>query len=69
MLFRSDRVNPHIHTGLGRREFHGLEPAFESIDIGRLRRDTGFVPGMPFAEGIEKTIAWIKNGKEKSRKK
>ncbi len=64
-----DRVNPHIHTGLGRREFHGLEPAFESIDIGRLRRDTGFVPGMPFAEGIEKTIAWIKNGKEKSRKK
>lgn len=55
-----DIVNPCMHTGLGQKEFYGLEPAFESIDIGRLRRDAGFVPGVPFVEGIEKTVAWIR---------
>lgn len=51
-------VNPGVETGLGNREFKGQEINFEEIDIGKLYRDTGFVPDISFEEGIEKTFKW-----------
>ena len=33
-------------------------------DISALQADTGFAPKTPFAEGIRKTIDWVKREQE-----
>lgn len=32
----------------------------KTFDVSKLSRDTGFVPLVPFEEGIERTVLWIK---------
>lgn len=53
-------VNPVIETGLGKKNFQGLEIDFDLIDIKKIQRDTDFIPNIPFEIGIKKTIKWIK---------
>lgn len=51
-----DIVNPNIETGLGRKSFQGQDIDFDSLDVGKLKRDTGFEPSVCFIDGI-KTVA------------
>lgn len=51
-------VNPSIAAGLGKKPFRGVDIDFGKLDIGKLRRDTGFVPIVNFTEGIKKTLEW-----------
>lgn len=54
-------INPELESGLGRREFHGLDIDYGEIDMHKLHRHTGFVPKVAFDEGIKMTIEWIQN--------
>ena len=56
-------VNPQIPSGLGKKEFYGLSPCFEKIDIKKLENDTSFHPVIGFEQGIQLTLEWIKNGR------
>ncbi len=55
-----DRVNPKIEIGLGELEFNGVTLDYTEFDVNALNKDTGFKPELTFAEGIDKTVAWIK---------
>ncbi len=48
-----DIVNPNIETGMGRKEFRGMDIDFDLIDLEKLKRDTGFMPKIEFKKGIE----------------
>ena len=45
--------------GLGEKPYTEQTVMHLSCDIGKLKRDTGFVPTISFEEGIQKTIQWI----------
>lgn len=49
-------INPKIETGLGRKSFQGMDIDFDSLDVEKLNRDTGFTPGIEFKEGINMII-------------
>lgn len=55
-----DVVAPDAEMLLGARPSGGVPLTPESFDITALREDTGFMPEVPFAEGIGWTAAWIK---------
>lgn len=50
------RISPQLESGIGKKEFRGMNIDFEKIDYKKLNRDTGFVPRICFEEGIEKVI-------------
>ena len=54
-------TNPEVESGLGIREFHGVDVDYGEIDIHKLNRHTGFVPKVAFDDGIRMTIEWIQN--------
>ena len=60
LLELRDRVVPSIEIGLGELPFQGVTLQYTEFDVGALKRDTGFCPELSFAEGIDQTIAWIK---------
>ena len=51
-----DIVNPNIETGLGRKSFQGMDIDFDSLDVEKLNRDTGFIPEIYFEKGIKTMI-------------
>ena len=51
-----DIVNPNIETGLGRKSFQGMDIDFDSLDVEKLNRDTGFTPEIEFEKGIRKMV-------------
>lgn len=55
-----DAVDPKIEIGLGEIPFNGVSLTYKEFDINAVKNDTGFVPSVSFEEGIQKTIAWIK---------
>lgn len=57
-----DQVAPGLDAGLGRKEFLALPIDYDAIDVQKLHRETGFVPGVDFAAGIQKTVQWIQRG-------
>lgn len=61
-----DAINPALETGLGCKEFRGLNIDFSKIDMGKLERDTGFKAQIPFEQGMIKAIEWnrvrVRNG-------
>lgn len=59
-----DIVNPKVELGFGEFSFNGIYLPKEAYDITQLTEDTEFCPQMSFAEGIRRTVNWIKN-KEK----
>lgn len=56
-----NKVGPNMDSGLGRKDFRGIEIDFDKMDFRKLNRDSGFVPKVPFEEGIDKLIEWRKN--------
>lgn len=55
-----DQVDPAIPIGLGEIPFKGVSLTYNEFDIYAVKSDTGFVPQVSFAEGIKKTMEWIK---------
>lgn len=55
-----DQVSESIEIGLGEIPFAGVTLGYDEFDINAVADDTGFVPSVSFAEGIRRTIAWIK---------
>jgi nucleoside-diphosphate-sugar epimerase len=53
-------VDPGIEIGLGEIPFSGVSLSYHEFDIDAVKRDTGFVPEVPFKEGILMTIKWLK---------
>ncbi len=62
LLEMKDQVDPEIQIGLGEIPFSGQSLSYKEFDLKAVEQDTGFLPQVPFAEGIRKTIAWIKEG-------
>lgn len=54
-----DGVDPSIEIGLGEIPFDGVTLTYEEFDVFALKHDTGFEPQISFAEGVQKTIAWL----------
>lgn len=55
-----DCVDSSIEIGLGELPFNGVSLTYNEFDINAVKDDTGVVPQVSFAEGVKKTIAWIK---------
>lgn len=56
-----DQVNPDIEIGLGEIPFNGVSLSYKEFDINAVKMDTGFVSEVSFAEGIQRTIAWMQS--------
>lgn len=55
-----DQVDPNIEIGLGEIAFNGVSLTYNEFNINAVKEDTGFVPEVSFADGIQNTIKWIK---------
>lgn len=55
-----DQVDPKIEIGLGELPFNGVSLSYNEFDVEAVKKDTGFEPVVSFAEGIQKTIEWLK---------
>ena len=47
-----DIVNPQIESGIGKKNFNGMNVDFSKIDVEKLARDTGYRADISFEEGI-----------------
>lgn len=63
LLEMRDCVDPALEIGLGDLPFGGVALKYDELDTGALREDTGFVPEVPFSEGVMRTAAWLKEGR------
>ena len=54
-------VDPALPLGLGERPYAENQVMCLCADITALTADTGFVPKVPFSEGIARTVEWMKN--------
>lgn len=47
-----DMINPELESGIGRKNFNGMNVDFSKIDVEKLSRDTGYHADITFEEGI-----------------
>ena len=59
-----DAIDPALPLGLGEVPYGPLQVMHLQADISALQADTGFVPKTPFAEGIRRTMGWVKREQE-----
>lgn len=59
-----DAIDPALPLGLGEVPYGPLQVMHLQADISALQADTGFVPKTPFAEGIRRTMDWVKREQE-----
>ena len=55
-----DQVDPDIEIGLGEIPFNGVSLSYKEFDINAVKKDTGYIPEVTFAQGIKNTLEWIK---------
>ena len=55
-----DAIDPALPLGFGRIPYGPLQVMHLQADISELSEDTGFMPCTAFADGICKTIDWLK---------
>lgn len=55
-----DVISPDAEIGLGELPFNGVSLTYKELDIDAVRKDTGFIPEVSFAEGIRNTAEWLK---------
>jgi UDP-glucose 4-epimerase len=60
ILILRDRVSPTWQPCFGERPYDEKQVMHLCADISALSRDTGFLPGISFEEGIQSTAAWVK---------
>ncbi|PWM57087.1 MAG: NAD(P)-dependent oxidoreductase [Subdoligranulum variabile] len=56
-----DAINPNLELGLGQISYISQQVMHLQADISTLQQDTGFAPVTDFAQGIRKTIEWIRS--------
>ena len=59
MLAIRDAVFPDGEIGLGLLPYPKGQTMYLCADIGELTSDTGFLPSVPFEEGIRRTARWL----------
>jgi nucleoside-diphosphate-sugar epimerase/glycosyltransferase involved in cell wall biosynthesis len=59
MLIRNN-INPALLLGIGERPYKSGKPEHSEMDISELQKDTGFMPSVPFENGIKETIKWFR---------
>lgn len=59
-----DAIDPALPLGLGEVPYGPLQVMHLQADISALQADTGFAPKIPFAEGIRRTMDWVKREQE-----
>ena len=59
-----EQVSKEIKLGIGDLEFNGVSLSYQEFDVEAVKKDTGFEPSVTFAEGIKKTINWLKEQKD-----
>ena len=57
-------VNPGLETGLGEKKFQSMDIDFETLDIEKLYRDTGFRPKISFEEGVKLVVDWSRKNND-----
>lgn len=55
-----DAVDPSLPVGIGALPYAQNQVMYLCADIASLTKDTGFVPQVPFEEGIKRTVEWCK---------
>lgn len=60
ILALRDAIDPALSLGFGQVPYGPNQVMHLQADIAPLTRDTGFVPGTEFTEGIRKTIEWVR---------
>lgn len=59
-----DAIDPALPLGLGEVPYGPLQVMHLQADVSALQADTGFAPKTPFAEGIRRTMDWVKREQE-----
>lgn len=59
-----DAIDPALPLGFGKLPYGEKQVMHLEADLSALKRDTGFVPEVPFQTGIRDTIDWIKKNHE-----
>lgn len=62
-----DAIDSSLSLDLGAIPYSPLQVMHLQADISALRQDTGFVPETDFAQGIRKTIEWIRSTEKNER--
>ena len=57
-------VNPSCELHFGALPYAEHQPMYLRADLTALTADTGFVPQVPFDEGVRRTLAWYKGSRE-----
>lgn len=55
-----DQVDPMIEIGLGEIPFNGVSLSYKEFDVNAVKKDTGYIPTVTFAQGIKNTLEWIR---------
>lgn len=55
-----DTINPDINLQLGAIPYNGIALSNEEFNAEKIVADTGFVPSIPFEDGIKITIDWLR---------
>lgn len=55
-----DEIDPSIVLNLGAIPFNGVVQPEETFDCTKLVEDTGYMPRVSFADGIKKTVEWLR---------
>ena len=63
-----DIINPSIELNFGKKDYYAHQPMYLCADISELCHDTGFAPEVDFAQGIYKTVDWVKTYMPRSEK-
>ena len=59
-----NQVDPSMEIGLGEIPFEGVSLDYTEFDVEAVKKDTGTEPQVSFAEGIQKTITWLRQNSE-----
>lgn len=62
-------INKDIPINFGAKEYSPNQAMHLCADLSNLTKDTGFIPNISFEDGIQDTLAWIKNKKDKENEK
>lgn len=55
-----DAIDPSMEVGIGELPYYENQVMYLAADISSLTRDTGFVPQIPFEEGVRRTVAFAR---------
>lgn len=60
-----DEIDPALPLGIGKKPYGAGQIMHLQADIGKLTREIGFAPQIPFREGARRTIEWYRGRMER----